>query len=172
MPVKTWCDHTEGVEPRLTLENWDVLQEQLLQIQSVMMNMAPTFVKNNLQLGTDADSKRLRNSLLRWCYYFCNLGESSTTSEGNGTGADDDNRMPVDSLKNGNGEGKGKHPKQKCTCTGNTDVNNCKNCSRTGHCVKDCWRPGGAAHDNSDKNQRKGKKNTTNMGKGQQVDVV
>ena len=34
MPVKPWCDHTEGVEPRLTVENGNVLQEQLLQIQS------------------------------------------------------------------------------------------------------------------------------------------
>ena len=86
--------------------------------------------------------------------------------EENGTGADDGNKMQVDSLKKGNEEGKGKHPKQKCTRTGNTDVNNCKNCGRTGHWVKDCWRPGGGAHDNSNKNQRKGKNNTTEKGKG------
>ena len=29
-----------------------------------MTKLAPIFLKNNLQLGTDADSKRLRNALL------------------------------------------------------------------------------------------------------------
>ena len=43
---------------------------------------------------------------------------------------------------------------------------NCKNCCRTGHSVKDCWRPGGRADNNSNKNQKKGKNNTTGKGKG------
>ena len=62
-------------------------------------------------------------------------------SAGNGTGADDDNRMHVDSLKKGREKGKGKHQHQKGTLTSNTsntDINTCKKCGRTGHSVKDC----------------------------------
>ena len=68
------------------------------------------------------------------CHDLRNLGASQTTSAGNGTCAHDDNRMQVDSLKQGEGQGKGKHPNQKGTRTSNTsntDVNTCKTCSRT-----------------------------------------
>ena len=64
-------------------------------------------------------------------------------------GADDDNRMQVDSLKKATGKCRGRHPSQIGTRVSNTDVNTCKICGRTGHWVKDCWRPGGGAYDNS-----------------------
>ena len=95
-------------------ENGDVRQELLWQMQSeytVMMNLAPIILGNNLQLGTYANSAALRTALLQWCYSSQNFGANPTVSAGTGTGADDDNRMQVDSLKKGNGKGKGKHAK-------------------------------------------------------------
>ena len=73
--------------------------------------------------------------------------------------------LQVDALEKGKRKGKGKHPNQKGTRTRNTDINTCKNFGRTGHWVKDCWRPGEGAYDNSN-NTNKGK------GKGKQLDVV
>ena len=35
---------------------------------TVMMNMAPIFLRNNLQLGTYSNSAALRKALLQWCY--------------------------------------------------------------------------------------------------------
>ena len=35
---------------------------------TVMMNMAPIFLRNSLQLGTYADSTALPAALLQWCY--------------------------------------------------------------------------------------------------------
>ena len=75
--------------------------------------------------------------------------------------------------RNDQGKGKNKtpkHPNQKGILTSNTSntyIITCKNCGRTGHWVKDCWRPGGGAYDNSGSNN-----NNTNKGKGKQVDVV
>ena len=57
---------------------------------TVMMNMAPIFLRNSLQLGTHACSTALRAALLQWCYSSRNFGA-------NGTSADDDNKMQVDS---------------------------------------------------------------------------
>ena len=136
---------------------------------TVMMNMAPIFLKNNLHLGTCAGSAALRNAPLRWCYSSSHHGASSTTSAGNGTGADDDDRMQVNPLKKGKEEGKGKHQNQKGANTSNTsktDVNTCKNCGSTGNWVKDCWRPGGGAYGNSNNNTNKGKNNKKNKSKG------
>ena len=60
-----------------------------------------------------------------------------------------------------------KHQNQKgnrttsMTITSSTDINTCRNCGRTGHWAKDCWRPGGDAYDKSTKNnsntQKKGR---------------
>ena len=51
----------------------------------------------------------------------------------------------------------------------------CKNCGRTGHWAKDCWRPGGEAYDNSTRNDtytQKGNNHKKDKGKGKLVDVV
>ena len=101
-------------------------------------------------------------------------------SVGNGTSADDD-RMQVDSLKKSKGKGEGKHQNQKgnrttsTTNTSSADISTCKNSGRTGHWAKDCWRPGGGAHDNANSNNsntRKGKSHKKGIGKSKHVDVV
>ena len=108
------------------------------------------------------------------------------TSEGNGTGADDDNRMHVDPVKKGTGKDKGKDQNKEGTLTNNntsntsnTDINTCKNCGRTGHWVKDCSRPGGRADNNSNNNdnnhnnnKNKGKNNRKGKGQGKQLEVL
>ena len=46
------------------------------------------------------------------------------------------------------------------TNTSSTDIKTCKNCGRTGQLVRDCWRQGGGAYDNStsnNSNTQKGK---------------
>ena len=121
-PVKQWCEHTEGFESGLRAWELDVGEWERAPGTSladvvkytVMMSMAPMFLKNNLHLGTSADSTAPRNVLLQWCSSSCKCGASWTTSARNGTSADDDNRMQVDSLEKGQGTGKGKHPKHRC----------------------------------------------------------
>ena len=78
---------------------------------TVMMNMAPFFLRNWLLLGTYANSTALRTASLQWYYSSRNFGASPNVSAGNGTGADDDNRMHVDTRQKGEETGKGKHPK-------------------------------------------------------------
>ena len=91
-------------------------------------------------------------------------------SAGNGTGADDDNRMQVDSHEKSKEEGNGERPNQKGICT---SINTCKNCGRPGQWVKYCWRSGGGADDNNTSNNSCTKKgnNKRGKGKGKQVDV-
>ena len=71
------------------------------------------FLRNSLQLGKHANSAALRTALLQWCCSSQNFGATLTVSAGNGTGADDDNRMQVDSLKKGKWKGKGTHQNQR-----------------------------------------------------------
>ena len=78
---------------------------------TVMMNMAPIFLRNSLQLGTYANSAALRTALLQWCYSGTNFGANPTVSAGNGTSADDD-RMQVDSPEKGKEKSKGKQRNQ------------------------------------------------------------
>ena len=119
-----------------------------------MMNMAPIFHKNNLHLCTYAESAALRDALLQRCY-SSDVGASSTTSAEDGTVADVENRMQVDFLKKSKARSKSKHQNQKSTRANNPHANTCKNCGRTGPWVKDCWRPSGRAHDNSNNNRYK-----------------
>ena len=122
-----------------------------MQSNTLMMKMTQILLRKNLQLGTYANSAALRTALSQWCYSSRNSGANPTVSARKETGADDDNRMQVDSLKKGKGKGKGKHQNQKgnrtnnTSNTSNTDINTCKNCGRTGHWAKDCWRQGGGA---------------------------
>ena len=160
MPAKPLCDHAEGFESALRARELDVGEWALASGTpladavkfTAIMKMAPNLLRNSLQLGTIANSIALRTVLLQWCYSSRNFGVSPTVSAGNGTGADDDNKMQVDSLKMGKEKGKGKHQNQKGTRThniNNTDINICDNCGRTGHWVKDCWRPSGGAYDDN-----------------------
>ena len=77
-------------------ENGNALLE--LRSNTVMMNVAPNFLGNSLQLGTYANSAAFRTALLQWCDSSRNFGANPTLSAGNGTSADDD-RMQVESLK-------------------------------------------------------------------------
>ena len=150
MLAKLWCDHAEGLRAwELDVGEWERASGTPLADAvkyAMVMNMAPIFLTNNLQLGTYANSAALRTALLQCCFSSRSFGANPTVSAGNGTGADDENRMQVDPLKKGKGKGKGKHQNYRRTRTNNTsntsktDINTCK---RTGHWAKDCWRPGG-----------------------------
>ena len=186
MPAKLLCHHTNGFESglrawELDVGEWERASGTALADAvkyTVMMNMAPTFLGNSLQLGTYTNSAALRTALLQWCYSSRNFGAYPTVSAGNGT--IDDDWMQVDSLKKGKVKGKGKHENQKgnrttsTTITISSDINTCKNCGRTGHWAKDCWRPRGGAYDNSTSNSytQKGKNHKQCKSKGKHVDVV
>ena len=98
MPAKLWCDHAEGFESglrtwELDVGEWERASGTALADAvkyTVMMNMAPIFLRNSLQLGTYANSAALRTALLQWCYSSPNFGANPTVSAGNGTSADDD----------------------------------------------------------------------------------
>ena len=70
MPAKPWCDHTEGFESglrfwELDVGEWERASGTALAVAvkfTVMMNMAPIFLGNSLQLGTYANSTALRGS--------------------------------------------------------------------------------------------------------------
>ena len=183
MPAKHWCDNGKGFESGLGAWGWmsenGNVRQLFLRVQpTVMMNVASVFPRNDLQLGPYANSAALRAAFLQWCYSSRNFAAAPTVSAGNGAGADDDNRMQVDSLKKGWEKGNDKHQNQKGTRIGNTsntDINTCKNCGRTGHWVKDCWRPSGGAYDSSisnNGNANKGNNNKKGPGKGKHLDVV
>ena len=118
MPAKLERHHAQGFESglrawELDVGEWERASGTALADAvkyTVMMNMAPIFLWNSLQLGTYANSAALRTALLHWCYSSRNFGANPTVSAGNGTSADDD-RVQVDSLKKAKGEGKGEHKK-------------------------------------------------------------
>ena len=98
MPAKPWCDHTERFESglrswELDVGEWERASGTALADAvkyTVMMNVAPIFLRNSLQLGAYANSTALRAAKLRWCYSSRNFGANPTASSGNGTTADDD----------------------------------------------------------------------------------
>ena len=103
MLAKLWCEHTEGFESGSRAWELDV-GEWERPSGSVLADAVK-------YTGTYANSAALRTALLRCCDSSRNLGGSSKTSGKNGTGADDDNRTPVDSLQKGKLEGQRQTPK-------------------------------------------------------------
>ena len=85
------CDHTEGFESgvrswELDVGEWERASGTALADAvkyTVMMNMAPIFLRNSLQLGTYANSTALRAALFQWCYSSRNTGANPTASSGN-----------------------------------------------------------------------------------------
>ena len=121
MLAKLWCQHAEGFESGLKAWELDVGEWErasgtvLADAVRVLSDdeYGTDFLRNSLQLGKHANSAALRTALLQWCYSSQNFGATLTVSAGNGTGADDDNRMQVDSLKKGKWKGKGTHQNQR-----------------------------------------------------------
>ena len=70
MPAKLWCDHAEGFESGL--RSWDKHRG--------MMNVAPIFLRNSLQLGAYPNSATLRAALLQWCYSSRHFGANPTVA--------------------------------------------------------------------------------------------
>ena len=91
MPVKPWCDHTEGFESGLRAWELDVGEWERASGTSLadaakyamMMNMAPMFLKNNLHLCTNANSAALRTACCIGVIIPSIFGASPTTSAGN-----------------------------------------------------------------------------------------
>ena len=141
MPAKLWCDHAEGFESDLRVWELDVGEWERASGTAladaikctVMMNMAPIFLRNSLQLGIYANSAALRTALLQWCFFFletlervplCQLEMEQVRMMTTGC------KLTLSS--------NGKHQNQKGTRTNNTrnkssTSNTCKNCGRTGH---------------------------------------
>ena len=102
MPAKLWCNHAEGFESclrawELDVGEWERASGTALADAvkyTVMMNMAPIFLMNSLQLGTYPKSAALRAALLQWCYSSRNFGANPTLSAGN-IASEDDDRMQV-----------------------------------------------------------------------------
>ena len=82
MPAKLWCGHAEGFESGLRALELDVGERDHASgtassdavKYTVMMNMAPIFLRSSLQLGTYASSAPLRTALLQSCYSSRNFG--------------------------------------------------------------------------------------------------
>ena len=146
----SWCQDTEILgtgRRRVERASGTALADAVK--YTVMMNMAPIFLRSSLQLGAYANSTALRAVLLQWCYSSRKFGANPTASSGNGMSADDD-RMQVESLKKGKTKGKSKTQHQRgnrttSTSTSSTGLNTCKNCGKPGYWAKDCWNPGGGA---------------------------
>ena len=116
MLAKPWCDHAEGFESGLIAWEldvgdwerapWTALADAVK--YTVMMNIAPIFLRNSLQLGTHANSTALRTALFAMVLFSPKLRNISDR-----TSADDDNRMQVDSLKKGKGKVRHKQHRQR-----------------------------------------------------------
>ena len=78
MPAKLWCDHAGGFESGLTAWELDVGEWERASgtaladavKHAVMTNVAPTFLRNNLQLGTYANSARSSSSFVAMVLLF------------------------------------------------------------------------------------------------------
>ena len=84
MPAKLWCGHAEGFEEpglrALDVGEWERASGTALADAvkyTVMMNVAPIFLRNNLQLGAYANSAALRTALLHMVLLFPKLWSKS-----------------------------------------------------------------------------------------------
>ena len=74
MLAKLWCDHAEDFESGLRAWELHVGEQERASgtvladavKYTVMMNMAPIFLRSSLQLGAPANSATLRTALLQW----------------------------------------------------------------------------------------------------------
>ena len=104
---------------------------------TVMMNIAPIFLRNSLQLGTYANSAAHRPALLQWCCSSRNFGANTTVPVGSGTSADDD-RMQADSQER-QGEGQRQTPKPERKSHEQHDQNDQHELYRHQH-VQELWK--------------------------------
>ena len=81
MPAKLWCDHAEGFESgfrawELDVGEWERASGTALADAvkyTVMMNMAPIFLRNNLQLAAYRQQCRSSNSFAAMVLLFSKL---------------------------------------------------------------------------------------------------
>ena len=85
MPAKPWCDHTEGFESglrawELGVGDWEHASGTALADTvnyTVMMNMAPVFLRNSLQLGNISQQCRSSSSFVAMVLLFSKLWSES-----------------------------------------------------------------------------------------------
>ena len=187
MLVKLWCAKAAGFESglrawELDVGEWERATGTALTDAvkyAVMMNMAPTFLRNNVQLGTYATVPLFE----QLCCIGVTLPETLEQIVPCQLEKEQARMMTTRCMstlsRKARGRAKGKHQNQKGNRTNNTsntsnpDINACMKCVRTGHWAKDCWIPGGGAYDNPTSNNSYTQKDKNHKkGKGKQVDVV
>ena len=143
MPVKSWCDHTEGFESGLRAWELDVGEWERASGPSLADAVKYTSDGEN---GTDLSQEHpCMCVFMQTVQLFEPIGcigvsipsifgkHPRQLQQGIKTGADDDKMLQVNLLKKVKEQGQDTHPNPKGTRTSIIDVNTCKNCGRTGH---------------------------------------